>query len=168
MKRVLIIATLAVGASFAIRAWVVERIVIATGSMEPTLPTGARYFVDKLSYRFRGPRRGEVVVLRSPVDADREVVKRVVAGPGDRLEIRDKVVLVNEQPLIEPYVKHVRATERLVDDNFGPLTVPPDEYFVLGDNRDVSRDSRDWAVVSSTSAFVPRADLRARVLGIEP
>ena len=167
MKRWLIIGVLAVGASFAIRTWVVERIVIATGSMEPTLPTGTRYFADKLSYRFRGPRRGEVVVLRSPIDAAREVVKRVMAGPGDRIEIRDKVVFVNDEKLVEPYVKHTRAAERLVDDDFGPLTVPPDEYFVLGDNRDVSRDSRDWAVVSSSFAFVPRSDLRARVLGAE-
>ena len=167
MKRALIIGALAVGASFAIRAWVAERIVIATGSMEPTLPTGARYFADKLSYRFRSPRRGEGVVLRSPVDAGREVVKRVMAGPGDRIEIRDKVVFVNDQELVEPYVKHTRAAEHLVGDNLGPLTVPPGEYFVLGDNRDVSRDSRDWAVVSSSSAFVPRSDLRARVLGAD-
>ncbi len=126
------------------RACVAEGIVIASGSMEPTLPVGRRLFVNKLAYRFDKPKRGEIVVFPSPVEAGKDLVKRVIAVEGDEVKIVDKQVVLNGIPLNEPYAVHDRKDERLVDDNMDVGRVPPGHLFVLGDNRDHSGDSRDW------------------------
>ncbi len=105
-------------------------------SMEPTLLPHDRVLVDKLSYRLRGPRRGDVVVLRYPLNPQRNYIKRIVALPGDRVEIRDGRLLVNGTPVAEPYLNGTPQG------SFGPVTVPQDAVFVLGDNRNNSEDSR--------------------------
>ncbi len=139
-----------------VRAWVVEPITIASASMEPTLTVGTLMVLDKLSLERRAPRRGEVISFRSPVDPE-DLVKRVIAVPGDVVEIREKRVYLNGKPLFEPYAVHDRADERLEGDNLGPLTVPESSYFVLGDNRDESKDSSVWKTAAGERVYFTRA-----------
>jgi signal peptidase I len=138
-----------------VRAWVVEPITIASASMEPTLKVGTLLYLDKLSLARRGPRRGEIVSFRSPVDPE-DMVKRVIAVPGDVVEIRDKRVFVNGSPLDEPYAVHDRPNDRLEGDNLEPLTVPEDCYFMLGDNRDESKDSSVWKTPAGQRVYFAR------------
>ena len=125
------------------RAWVGEPIYVASPSMEPTLRTGTMLILDKLTLRLRAPRRGDIVSFRSPVEK-RDMLKRIVALPGETVEIREKTIYINGTALEEPYAVHSRAGERLEGDNIGPLLVPEQGFFVLGDNRDESNDSTVW------------------------
>ena len=124
--------------------------------MHPTLNSGDFVLVNKLIYWelpfyesisskfvFHAPRRGELVVFGYPYDNSRKFVKRVIAGPGDTLEIKDGTVVVNSEVINEPYVYHPST------DTVRPITVPRDSYFVLGDNRKNSLDSRSFGLVSS-------------------
>lgn len=99
--------------------------------------------LDKLTLRLRAPQRGDVLSFRSPV-GDQDLLKRVVALPGETIEMREKVVFINGKELEEPYIVHTRAGEKLEGDNMGPEIVPPHGFFVLGDNRDESNDSSVW------------------------
>jgi signal peptidase I len=112
-------------------------------SMQPRLAEDERILVNKLVYRLRPVHRGEVVVFWFPGDPERSFIKRVIGIPGDRVEIRAGTVYVDGERLREPYL---RPDYREVED-FGPVTVPPSDYFVLGDHRNVSNDSRSWGMV---------------------
>jgi signal peptidase I len=143
-SRFLRLALLAV-VIFAFLHWFVfESISVASGSMEPTLPVGTHAVLDKVTLRFRPPRRGDIVSFRSPVGKAGEYLKRVIALPGDTVELRSKKVVLNGVEQTEPYVKHTRPDERLAGDTMGPVTMPKDCLFVLGDNRDESDDSSVW------------------------
>ena len=124
-------------------------------SMEPTLRDGERLLVDKLTYRFREPRRGEVVVFRVPGDPSRRFIKRLIGLPGDVVEFRDGRVLLNGQVLDEPYASGPTRGPQV------PEVVPPGRYFVLGDNRANSEDSRFQEV-----GFVPRRYLVGRAVWV--
>ena len=126
-----------------IRGWVAEPIYVASPSMEPTLKTGTMLILDKLTLRMRGPQRGDVLSFHSPVD-EHDLLKRVIALPGETVEMREKVVFINGKALDEPYAVHSRAGEHLEGDNIGPLVVPEKGLFMLGDNRDESNDSSVW------------------------
>ncbi|PIR18920.1 MAG: signal peptidase I, partial [Elusimicrobia bacterium CG11_big_fil_rev_8_21_14_0_20_64_6] len=126
-----------------VRAWVAEPIYVASPSMEPALKTGTLLILDKLTLRARSPQRGDILSFRSPVD-DLDLLKRVVALPGETVEMREKIVYINGKELEEPYVVHSREGERLEGDSLSPLVVPDDSFFVLGDNRDESNDSSVW------------------------
>jgi signal peptidase I len=121
-----------------------------SASMEPTLLIGDHMLVDRTEAA-RSPRRGDVIIFEFPEDSSKDFVKRVVAVGGDRVEIRDKVLFVNGTQAHEPYVSHKEAN--LVPasmnprDNYGPQVVPVDSYFMLGDNRDRSYDSRFFGCV---------------------
>lgn len=141
--RLLKLFAIALAVVLPVRAWVLEPIYVASPSMEPTLRTGTMLVLDKLTLRLRAPRRGDVLSFRSPVEAH-DLLKRVVALPGETVEVREKVVFINGSILDEPYVVYSRAGERLEGDNIGPLIVPQDGLFVLGDNRDESNDSSVW------------------------
>jgi signal peptidase I len=110
-------------------------------SMEPNLHTDQRIVVEKLSYRFHLPRRGDVVVLKLPRDPSELLIKRVIALPGETVEIRDGMVWIDGQPLDEPYLTQPTAGQ------MAPLTVPEGHVFVLGDNRGYSNDSRAFGPV---------------------
>jgi signal peptidase I len=151
-----------------IRAFVVQAFSIPSGSMEPTLLIGDYLLVNKFSYGLRNPltnkvifplgkpQRGDVVVFIYPKDPTKDYIKRVVAVPGDRVEIRNKLVYINGQMTETPQAVHTdpaiipRPTGPMDPprDNFGPVVAPPDAYFVLGDNRDYSFDSRFWGFVT--------------------
>lgn len=111
-------------------------------SMEPSLHSEQRLVVEKMSYRFHTPRRGDIVVLRIPgSDTDPPLIKRVIALPGESVEIRNGQVMVNGVVLDEPYLR-----EETVG-NYTPRIVPPLYIFVLGDNRSASNDSRAFGPV---------------------
>lgn len=160
--RLIVLAAAAVGIVWPVRAYVLEPISVATASMEPTLPVGRHLVVDKLALRRRLPARGEVILLRKPVGDEEEMLKRVIALPGETVEIREKAVFVDGRPLEEPYIVHRRAGERLDGDNLGPLTVPEGHLFVLGDNRDESDDSAVWRREGQREPFLPVG----RVIGL--
>jgi signal peptidase I len=105
-------------------------------SMMPTLHHGDRLMIDKLSYRFREPQRGEIVVFRYPANPRHRFIKRIIGLPGDIIEGRNHTLYLNGQPLAEDY-----TNDRTYGD-FGPIVVPDGRYFVMGDNRNNSEDSR--------------------------
>lgn len=111
-------------------------------SMEPTLSTDQRLVVEKVSYHFHSPRRGDVVVVRMPERGPELLIKRIVALPGETIEVRDGHVYVDGVALAEPYL-----TQR-TNGSHGPVTVPPGHVFVMGDNRGASNDSRVFGPVS--------------------
>jgi signal peptidase I len=131
-----------------IRMFVMEAFKIPSGSMLPTLLIGDHLLVSKVTYKFVAPKRGDVVVFKYPDDPSRNFIKRVIALDGDTVEIQDKVVFVNGIPQTEPYIQHlfddILPGPYSARDNLGPIEVPPQHYFMLGDNRDASLDSRFW------------------------
>ncbi|CAB3392618.1 MAG: signal peptidase I [Kyrpidia sp.] len=137
--------------AYLIRLFVFEIFVVDGESMEPTLHNEERLIVDKLVYDFHPPQYGDVVIFRYPGDPSQDFVKRVIGLPGDRIEIRDGVVYRNGQPLSEPYIA---APPRAP---YGPVVVPPGHLFVMGDNRNHSKDSRD-----PTVGMVPDANVIGR------
>jgi signal peptidase I len=164
------------------RTWVVQIFRIPSSSMEPGLRAGDHVVVNKFIYGpvrwpwersllpLRAPRRGDVVVFKFPRGPDRRFVKRCMGLPKDRIEIIDKVLLADDEPLAESgYVWHqdsrVYTRSLMLDDgyrkrdNFGPVIVPAGQFFLLGDNRDESYDSRFWGLV-------PGAYFRGRAVAV--
>jgi signal peptidase I len=163
-----------------IRTFVVQAFKIPTGSMETNLLIGDHLLVNKMVYSpswgsleprllpKKGIQRGHVVVFKYPQEPARDFIKRVIGLPGETVEIRNKVVYINEKPLDEAAYVHflepplspgdpefgVRGDDR---DNWGPQTVPPGQLFVMGDNRDNSKDSRFWG-------FLPEDQVKGRAL----
>jgi signal peptidase I len=116
------------------------RIRVDGASMEPTLVSGEYVIVSKLSYRLGSPQRGDIIVFHFPRDPKEEYIKRVIGLPGDEVEVRHGSVYVNGQLLDETYLK--------VSTNYnGTWTIPANQLFVLGDNRNNSSDSHDWGTV---------------------
>lgn len=139
-----------------LRAYAVQPRLIVSHSMEPTLAKGDRLVMDKLSYRFHPPRAGDIVVFEPLPEPQRPVaspllhsIKRVIAVPGQVVQVRDGQVLVDGQPLREPYVTEPP------DYTWGPARVPEGMLFVLGDNRNGSADSHVWG-------FLPRDHVTGR------
>lgn len=132
-----------------LRTFVVQAYRIPSESMENTLITGDFILVNKFIYHFREPEPGDILVFQYPLNPSKDYVKRCVAIEGQMVEIKDKQVFVNNRPVLEAKgVHHTDPTFIPPDlgnrDNFGPVIVPPGCVFVLGDNRDDSRDSRVW------------------------
>lgn len=134
--------------AFGVRTYVAEARYIPSGSMKPTLQVNDRLIIDKLSYDFGSPQRGDIVVFNPPQALEQQdyheaFIKRVIGLPGDEVKVVNGRVYVNAQPLQEGYI--AAAPEY----RYGPVTVPPNNYLVLGDNRNNSFDSHEWG-------FVPR------------
>jgi len=162
-----------------IRTFVVQAFKIPTGSMENNLLIGDHLLVNKFVF---GPtmwpierallpigtiRRRDVLVFKYPEEPDRDFIKRVIGLPGETLEVREKKVYINGAPLDEPYAHYLtpaadesqyhEVTSFDVRERYGPVTVPPNQYFMMGDNRDNSQDSRYWG-------FLPRENIKGRAL----
>ena len=161
-----------------VRTWAVQAFKIPTGSMENNLLIGDHLLVNKFVFApslgaverallpMREIRRGDVVVFKYPDEPDRDFIKRVIGLPGESLELRNKRVYVNGAPLEEDYVHFLdpdgRAQEVTsfdVRERYGPVRVPDGHYFVMGDNRDNSQDSRYWG-------FLPRSYIKGKALMI--
>ncbi|MEJ5301475.1 MAG: signal peptidase I [Thermodesulforhabdaceae bacterium] len=146
-----------------IRAFVVQAFKIPSGSMIPTLLIGDHILVTKFTYDVKipfidttiwhraTPTRGDIIVFKYPLDPGKDFIKRVIGVPGDKVFIKNKRVYVNDRELEEPYVQHtdsrILPAELSPRDNLGPINVPPNSFFVMGDNRDESYDSRFWKFV---------------------
>jgi signal peptidase I len=164
-----------------IRTFVVQAFKIPTGSMEENLLIGDHLLVNKFVF---GPtetgiertllpigviKRRDIVVFKYPEEPDRDFIKRVIGLPGDTVELKEKKVYINGMPLDEPYVHFLQppgsgselseVTSFDVRERYGPVTVPPNQYFVMGDNRDNSQDSRYWG-------FLPRELVKGKALVI--
>ena len=149
---------------------------IPSASMHPNLLEGDVVFVNRLAFDLKvpltdvvvahtgDPRRGDVVTFFSPQDGMR-LIKRVIGLPGQTVELRNKKVYIDGKPIDEPYVHFLippstafqEITSSDVRENYGPVTVPPEQYFVMGDNRDNSEDSRYWG-------FLPRNNVKGKAL----
>ncbi|MDD5686951.1 MAG: signal peptidase I [Elusimicrobia bacterium] len=166
MKRILRLVFIAAVIAIIIRTFLFEGIYIASDSMFPTLQLNDHFFVDKVTYYFRQPYRNEIIVFKSPVSEEKDLVKRVIAVGGDIVSIENKDVYVNEQKLTEPYTQHTRPDEVLKGDKISELKIPKDCFFVLGDNRDVSNDSRDWldAKTNQNIYFVHKDNIKGKII----
>ena len=149
-----------------IRTFVVQAFKIPSGSMEDTLAIGDHILVNKFIYgmkipftdkrilKIRDPKRGDVIVFEYPEDPSKDFIKRVIGTPGDLVEERNKRVYINGQLYENPHEVHKETDmipkEQNPRDNFGPVTVPDNSYFVMGDNRDRSYDSRFWGFVKNS------------------
>ena len=160
-----------------IRTFVVQAFKIPTGSMEQNLLIGDHLLVNKFVFSptatdaersllpVTSINRGDVIVFKYPEDPERDFIKRVIGLPGDVVEVRHKRVYIDGRPLDEPYVYYLRPPSAAASpfgvadlrEQYGPVTVPPSEYFVMGDNRDNSQDSRYWG-------FLPRDLVKGRAL----
>jgi signal peptidase I len=165
-----VIVALALGLALAIQAWLIKPYQIPSGSMEPTLDIGQRVLVNRFIYHFEDPSIGDIVVFHPPAGADRgtecgvphspreacprptpqessqNFIKRIVAGPGDTLSVREGHPVVNGvEKKNEPYTNPcgIAGACNLPK----PITVPPGYYFMMGDNRGASDDSRFWGPV---------------------
>jgi len=148
-----------------IRTFVVQAFKIPSGSMEDTLAIGDHILVSKFIYgskipftdkrflKIRDPKRGDVIVFEYPEDPSKDFIKRVIGTPGDVIEERDKKIFINGQLYVNPHEVHkemeIVPREQNPRDNFGPVKVPEGSYFVMGDNRDRSYDSRFWGFVKN-------------------
>lgn len=130
----------------------VEPVTVGSDSMRPTLQSGDRVLIDKVTFRFHGPQHGDIVAFDAPASGTL-TVKRVVGVAGDRVAIRDGVLWVAGHPRAEPYVD-LKTIDSVY---FGPTVVPPGTVFVMGDNRAESIDSRDFGPV-------PLSEVVGRVL----
>ena len=161
-----------------VRTFVFQAFKIPTGSMKPNLLVGDHLLVNKFAFApvafpleravlpMREIHRTDVLVFKFPEDPDRDFIKRVIGLPGDTVELRNQTVLVNGTPLVEPYAHYLfpPAPEDGTDGHdlrrkYGPVTVPPAHYFMMGDNRDDSQDSRYWG-------FLPAHYVKGRALFI--
>ena len=131
------------------RMFVAQPFIVSGASMEPTFDSSEYLVVDQVSYRFEKPSRGDIVVFRYPLDPSFFFIKRIVGLPGERITVTDGVVFIsnaNEQEphaLVEPYLKS--PSKKI---NVRSTTLDSDEYYMLGDNRDASADSRIWGPIS--------------------
>jgi signal peptidase I len=135
-----------------IRKYIIQTSLVPTGSMIPTLMVRDRLFVNKFVYQFKTPKRGDIVVFKSPHDDGKDYVKRCIGLSGETVEIRKGRVFINDKALIIPGVTLHRDVF-----NFPKVVVPTASYFMLGDNRGNSMDSRYWG-------YVPKEDLLGQAI----
>ena len=141
----LILATL-------INKFIIIKAEVISGSMEDTMQIDDVYLGNRLSYVFGDPERGEIVFFKFPDKEEETFVKRIIGLPGEKIEIEDGKVYINDsaEPLYEPYLKETPRKE-----DFGPVVIPEDSYFMMGDNRNHSNDSRAWNTFYVTRDHLP-------------
>jgi len=151
-REILITIALALVIFLALQA-MFQSVKVVGSSMEPSLEQEQYLLVSKASYWFHSPRAGDVIIFHPPEDPDRELIKRVIATPGDIVEIKDGKVYINDTPLEEDYISEPPNYR------FPPQQVPEDCYFVLGDNRNHSSDSHAWP-----NPWLPEENIIGKVL----
>ena len=149
-----VIIAIALAAALFINYVLIINSVVPSGSMESTIMTGSRMMGLRVTYWFSDPKQGDIIVFKYPDDPSQNFVKRVIGVPGDTVEIIGGVTYVNGEILEEPYLNE---TPKVRD--YGPYEVPEGCYFVMGDNRNNSHDSRFW-----TNTYVPRSSVLGKAL----
>jgi len=140
LREVLIIIIVAI-VVFVVSRTAIQSFVVIGSSMEPSFEEGQRLLINKAIYHFREPQRGEVIVFHPPTSQQTDYIKRIIALPGDTVEIKEGAVYVNGSELYEPYIEDPPGY------TFNEKEIPANNYFVLGDNRNNSNDSHnDWTV----------------------
>lgn len=143
-----------------IRYFLFQPFFVKGASMVPNFQDGQYLIVDEISYRFRTPERGEVIVFKYPNDPSQKYIKRIIGLPGDTVEVKNKEVVINGKILNESsYFKTPIDTP-----GFSKVVLGQDEYFVLGDNRIASSDSRNWGILPKKD-IIGRVELRAWPFG---
>ncbi|MBI4086564.1 signal peptidase I [Candidatus Kaiserbacteria bacterium] len=161
LVRFAIIAVLVV---FPIRLFIAQPFIVAGASMEPTFENGQYLIIDEITYRLEDPERGDVIIFRYPRDPSKFFIKRIIALPGETITVEGVEVSIRNKThpdgfvLDEPYINDMRQPTTLSQ------TLGKDEYFVLGDNRDASSDSRVWGVLKR-DLIIGRAFLRLLPIG---
>jgi signal peptidase I len=142
---------------------VAQATVVPSESMSPTILVGDHFFLDKVAFPANYPKvlqkylpdrvihRGDIVALWSPENPNIRLVKRVIGLPGETLELRHRDLYINDRKIDEPYAVHIDPQEVGRRDNFDPIRIPPDHFFLMGDNRDNSNDSRFWGLAPRES-----------------
>ena len=139
-RQILTVVLIAVGVFFLLQS-TIQSFVVMGSSMTPSYQDGQRLLVNKVFYRIGEPEMGDVIVFQPPISRSVDYIKRIIAEPGDTVEIKDGTVYVNSVPIHEPYIK-ARPSYTM-----SQRTIPENEYFVLGDNRNNSNDSHNgWNV----------------------
>jgi signal peptidase I len=142
---------------FVIIPYFIQAYKLPTGAMEPALLIGDHFLVGKLIFKTTEPKRGDIIIFKYPKDPNVDSLKRLIGEPGEKVEIIERTVYINGKPLKEDYVQYIDPGS--AHQHYGPISVPPECYFVLGDNRDNSADSRFWGCV-------PRENLLGKPLFI--
>lgn len=161
-----------------VRTFVFQAFKIPTGSMKPNLLVGDHLIVNKFIFAptasaienallpMRAVRRGDIIVFKFPEEPERDFIKRVIGLPGETLELNNQTISINGQPLTEDYAHYLfppaadgQADSFDIRRKYGPVTVPEGHYFMMGDNRDDSQDSRFWG-------FLPQSYVKGRALFI--
>jgi signal peptidase I len=148
-----LVLVVAYALSLFINRFVIFKVEVPTGSMENTIQVGDRVITYRLSYIFGDPEREDIVVFPYPDGEEEDYIKRIIGLPGDTIEGKNGIVYINGEPLEESYVK-----EQL-DQDFGPYKVPEGHYFMMGDNRNDSLDSRYWM-----NQFVEKDKIKGKAL----
>lgn len=139
LQSLLVAAVLA----FIIHTFIMQNFRIPSGSMEPTLQIQDYIFASKITYRLNEPKRGDIVVFKYPQDTSRYFVKRLIAVGGETVALKGSELYIDGQLVPEDYLP-----QGMIFSDYGPVTVSEGNYFMLGDNRNNSSDSRDWGYVS--------------------
>lgn len=126
--------------AFLMNKFVYANAVVPTGSMMPIVQPDDRMIVNRLAYLFEKPKRGDIVMFAFPDDESENYLKRIIGLPGEKVEIKDGLIYINgsKTPLAEPYLNDPP------NGDYGPYNIPKDSYLMLGDNRDISKDARQW------------------------
>lgn len=149
----ILVFAFAIIAATLIKTFIIYNVEVPSGSMENTIMIGDRAVTFRLSYLFQDPKRGDIIVFPFPDDEKVDYIKRIIGLPGETIEGKDGYVYINGKPLEEPYVMAP------IDSDFGPYEVPEDSYFMMGDNRNNSADSRFWDI-----KFVKRDKIEGKAL----
>ena len=145
----LVVLVVAIGSALLVKAYVMQQFAVDGRSMDTTLHNGDRVLVNKLSYRLHDPRRGDVVVLKQlNGSAERDLIKRVIALPGETVEVKDCAVTIDGKTLNEPYLDPTVVTPGNCGPGYPATKIPENQVFVMGDNRPGSGDSRSFGPVS--------------------
>ncbi len=148
-----IVLLIAIGLATFINKVIIMKVEVPTGSMEKTIMIGDRVMTYRQAYLFSDPKRGDIIVFPFPDDEKVDFIKRIIGLPGETIEGKNGYVYINGKKLVEKYVTS------LLDEDFGPYTVPKDSYFMMGDNRSISDDARYW-----DNKFVKRSKIMGKAL----
>jgi len=131
--------------SLVIRNYLIDTRIVPTGSMLPTIQLQDRLIVDRFFYKYGSIKRGDIIVFTAPegIPQDEDLVKRVIGLSGEKVQVKNGKVYINDKALNEPYIAEQPNYE------YGPVTVPANSYFMLGDNRNLSRDSHYWGFLAA-------------------